>query len=78
MVGWDVVLDGSHQSFDLQLAEASYPEWGVDVITRDEALSVATALLIDLHPVEPKDRGGALADQRDVGRIRIDRIVFTP
>jgi len=47
-------------------------------MTRQDALSQATALWIEPRGVEPEDRGHALADQRDVGRIRIDRRVFTP
>jgi hypothetical protein len=76
--GWDVQVDGSHQHLQLALAEATYPEWGVDDITLEEALSQATALLIEPRVVEPRDRGHVLADRRDIGRIRIDRIVFTP
>lgn len=76
--GWDVTLDGSHQIIELDFADARYPEWGVDAITLADTLSQATALLIEPRVDERKDRGLGSADATDHGRIRIDRIVFTP
>jgi len=81
--GWDVALDGSRQTIELAFADASYPEWGPDAFTLAEALSQATALLIEPKAIEPKvveleDRARGFADAPDIGRIRIDRISFTP
>jgi len=76
--GWDLALDGSRQTIELSFADARYPEWGVDALTLAEALSQATALLIEPRVDERKDRGERSADATDRGRIRIDRIVFTP
>lgn len=76
--GWDVALDGSRQTIELSLADASYPEGGVDAFTLEQASSQATALLIQPRRVESKDRAGAAASSPDRGRIRIDDIAFTP
>ena len=76
--GWDVTLDGSQQTIELSFAEAAYPGWGVDALTLGEALSQATALLIEPRVDERRDRGHGGADATDRGRIRIDRIEFTP
>jgi hypothetical protein len=74
--GWDVELDGSRQTLELSLAEANYPEWGVDTLTLAEALGTSTALLIEPRVVESENQSRGSGS--DSGQIRVDRISFMP
>ena len=74
-LGWDLELDGTAQPLDLELASATFPDWGEAVPDAPaDILANATALLLEPAP-EGRDEDGWLGPGVvDVAELHLDDI----
>jgi spore coat protein H len=78
-IGWDIDLDGTTQPIDLELASATFPDWGEAVPdTIEEILANATGLLLEPAAAGRDDEGWLGAGVVDVGEIHFDDIELAP
>ena len=78
-LGWDIELDGSMQPIDLELATATFPEWGEAVPDSiEEILANATGLLLEPAAAGRDDEGWLGAGIVDEGEMHVDDLQLVP
>jgi len=78
-LGWDIELDGSMQPIDLELATATFPDWGEEVPDSvEEILANATGLLLEPAAAGRDDEGWLGAGVVDEGELHLDDLQLVP